>query len=568
MPRIPGRSPQRCRHFPARLGRCWALLRGSPLLRFRTAPQPGAGSGGSGAALGGPVVTGRVAGARRRGVLGTELRRASLFLSGGQAAGAMEGCCTVAISLELSSLFPTLLHLSTKDVVAIWDAVSAYILGQLKQDKGVLVAGLGTFAMVQEQFQGKEEVYVVRRPVFRLELDVLCLQELAFPTVVIPGNVKIKPLNYKRLSRATSFPQHVVKDCVQETILLYSSQLKNGQRLSFAFKDIGVLSCNDDLLCMRFYSDCVTGLERKASRIALLHTRLWMPGAAVSGGATAAQEMQAAPAHAFPRFQFLVISRSASKAFSAWHKKVAEKHRVRRGTEGSQAPDKLLERRVKYSLPALPNQGPGTRQQDTEKKPSASLLPPCPGSSPRTKEASRQKPAPPARPTAALPSSEGCRRALQEVWKLSAEWERVKTRWEERRQQAKAEWAAWEAWSAGEDQQPPQVLSTEGIRAPHPPAQPRRKEVGGRWRKAESPLPAEEMAAAAQLQRLQPDHLSPRAAQVLRRLEPHQERRTIFRNVTENKQRKLEQQRQFPCTRCWYRSGGEGAGGGGCSSGY
>ncbi|XP_052634730.1 coiled-coil domain-containing protein 81-like [Harpia harpyja] len=326
----------------------------------------------------------------------------------------MEGCCTVAISLELSSLFPTLLQLSTKEVVAIWDAVSAYILGQLKQDKGVLVAGLGTFAMVQEQFQGREEVYVVRRPIFRLELDVLCLQELAFPTVVIPGNVKIKPLNYKRLSRATSFPRHVVKDCVQETILLYSSQLKNGQRLSFAFKDIGVLSCKDDLLCMRFYSDCVTGLESKASRIALLRTRLWRPGAAVSGGATAAaQEMQAAAAHAFPRFQLLVISRSASKAFSTWHKKVAEKHRVRRGTEGSQVPDKLLQRRVKYSLPALPNQGPGTRQQDTEKKPSASLLPPCPGSSPRTKEASRQEPAPPARPTAALPSSEGCKRALQ-----------------------------------------------------------------------------------------------------------------------------------------------------------
>lgn len=52
---------------------------------------------------------------------------------------------------------------------------------------------------------------------------------------------------------------------------------------------------------------------------------------------------------------------------------------------------------------------------------------------------------------------------------------------------------------------PRQVLGTEGIRAPHPPAQPRRKEVGGRWRKAENPLPAEEMAAAAQLQRLQPE---------------------------------------------------------------
>ncbi|KAF1672691.1 CCD81 protein, partial [Pygoscelis papua] len=138
--------------------------------------------------------------------------------------------------------------------------------------QGVLVTGLGTFAMVQERFHGEEEVYAVRRPVFRLDIDALRLQELAFPTVVIPGDVKIKPLNYKWLSRATSFPQHVVEDCVQETILLYSFQLRNRQRLAFAFKDIGVLSCKDDVLCMRFYYDCVTGLESKASRIALLHT--------------------------------------------------------------------------------------------------------------------------------------------------------------------------------------------------------------------------------------------------------------------------------------------------------
>ncbi|KAK2513948.1 hypothetical protein Q9966_015975 [Columba livia] len=184
----------------------------------------------------------------------------------------MEGCCTVAISLELRCLFPRLLELSPTEVVAIWDAVSAYILGQLKLDKGVLLPGLGTFAMVHEQFHGEDEVYVVRRPVFRLEMDNSLLQELVFPTVVIPGNVQISPLNYKWLSRATSFPPHVLEDCVQETILLYSFQLRNRQRLAFSFKDIGVLSCKDDVLCMRFYYDCVTGLESKASRIALLHT--------------------------------------------------------------------------------------------------------------------------------------------------------------------------------------------------------------------------------------------------------------------------------------------------------
>ncbi|NXW52286.1 CCD81 protein, partial [Nyctiprogne leucopyga] len=96
--------------------------------------------------------------------------------------------------------------------------------------------------------------------------------ELVIPTVNIPGDVKIKPLNYRWLSQATSLPRHVVQGCVQETILLYSFQLRKGQHLAFAFKDIGVLSCKDGVLCMRFYYECVVGLESKASQIALLHT--------------------------------------------------------------------------------------------------------------------------------------------------------------------------------------------------------------------------------------------------------------------------------------------------------
>ncbi|KAM6240753.1 coiled-coil domain-containing protein 81 [Porphyrio hochstetteri] len=464
----------------------------------------------------------------------------------------MEGYYTVAVSLLQSSLFPTLLHLSTKEVVAIWDAVSAYILGQMKEDKGVLLTGLGTFAMVQEEFHMEEGVCVVRRPVFQIDMDALYLQEFSYPTVVIPGNARIKPLNYKWLSRATFLPRRVVEDCVRETILLYSTCLKNRQRLSFAFKDIGVLSCKDDVLCMRFYHDCVTGLESKASHIALMRTRLWTQGGVVSTGDTSARQMLAAPAQAFPRFRLVVNSRAPAKAFPTWHDKAAQKHRLSRGSVGCL--DKLLQRRVTLSLPVLPNQVPGPAQQDMEKKASARLLPPCPGSSPRTKGAGRQE------PSAALPSSEGCKRALKEVWQLSADWQQAKTRWQEQLEQAKAERAAWEAWSAGQDRRQSQALGTRGSWAPHPPAQPRRSELSELWRKDENPLPAEELTTAAQLERLQPDHISPRAAQVLQRLEPHRARRTTFRYVTEHHRWQLEQQKQLPCTRCWNRSRGEGAG--------
>lgn len=60
--------------------------------------------------------------------------------------------------------------------------------------QGVLVPGLGTFAVVHEQINGIEEVYVVRRPVFQLDMDTSCLRELVFPAVMMPGEKGSSPI--------------------------------------------------------------------------------------------------------------------------------------------------------------------------------------------------------------------------------------------------------------------------------------------------------------------------------------------------------------------------------------
>ncbi|NWS19322.1 CCD81 protein, partial [Pachyramphus minor] len=138
--------------------------------------------------------------------------------------------------------------------------------------QGVLVPGLGTFAVVHEQVDGAEEVYVVRRPVFQLDMDVFCLQELMFPTVMIPGDIEITPLDYWWLSQTTSLPPDILRDCVEETVLLYSFQLRDRQHPTFAFGDIGVLSCQDNVLCMRFHRSCVEKLESWDTWVALLIT--------------------------------------------------------------------------------------------------------------------------------------------------------------------------------------------------------------------------------------------------------------------------------------------------------
>ncbi|XP_051630132.1 coiled-coil domain-containing protein 81-like isoform X2 [Manacus candei] len=407
----------------------------------------------------------------------------------------MEECCTVSINRKQSCLFPTLLQLSTEEVVAIWDVVSVYILGQMKQDKGVLVPGLGTFAVVPEQVDGAEEVYVVRRPVFQLDMDVSCLRELMFPTVMIPGDIEIAPLDYWWLSQTTSLPPDVLRDCVEETVLLYSFQLRDRQRLAFAFGDIGVLSCQDNVLCMQFNRSCVKKLENWDTWVALLLTRLCVPDAGLSDGATTAGGMQAAWAHSFPRFQLAV-----SEAFSTWHTKVAEKHRVRTGAQ--EHPDK-------FSLPMLPNQRPGMRQQEPGMKPSASVLPLSPGIFPGMGETGGQESAPSARLDTTLLASENCQRALQ-------------------------------------------VSGPGGPWAPHPSLQPQRKGVTVTWGRVGTPLPVDEM-----VERFQPGtrHLSPRAIQVLHALEPHQTRRNIFTFLAENKRRRQEQQKQL----CRCSSSGQGA---------
>lgn len=89
--------------------------------------------------------------------------------------------------------------------------------------------------------------------------------------LLLADSVKMEPLNYWQLLQATAILLHVVQSCVQETILLYCLLLSNKVHIPFAFHGIGILLCEDNLLCMRFYHSCVT-MEGTASLVALLHS--------------------------------------------------------------------------------------------------------------------------------------------------------------------------------------------------------------------------------------------------------------------------------------------------------
>ncbi|XP_066840439.1 coiled-coil domain-containing protein 81-like [Anser cygnoides] len=232
--------------------------------------------------------------------------------------------------------------------------------------QGVRVAGLGTFGVVREQFHGKEELLLIQRPFFQLDIDELWLEEIFCPTELLPDGVKIEPLNCVQLSRATSFPLHVVKNCVQETILLYCFLLRSKEHVPFAFRDIGVLTCEDGFPCMKFYLDCVKRLGSIAGLVALLHSRMWPAHLTAFSGETTARGIQM-----IPRFHLTVRRRPEAKASTTSQEEASGERRIRRVSECH--PGKLLQRRKKLSLPILTSWEPGTRQQDVEKKPSTRI---------------------------------------------------------------------------------------------------------------------------------------------------------------------------------------------------
>ncbi|XP_040510180.1 coiled-coil domain-containing protein 81-like isoform X3 [Gallus gallus] len=391
---------------------------------------------------------------------------------------------------------------------------------------GVLVPGLGLFAAVREQFHSKEVAVSVRRPVFQLDIGVLWLQDLQSPTDIIPDDVKIERLNYRQLSRATGISLHVVQRCVRETVLLYCHLLRNKAHVSFAFKNIGVMTYEDDFLCMRFLSSCITTLESNASLTALLHTRIWPARSADFGSETTAHGIQV-----LPRFQ-LAVKKSRAEAAAERNAAVARKM-SRGGTAG-----RLLQKRKTLPPSMLLQYQAGSRQQDVAKKPSASVLPPCAGSSHGRKQAGQKEPSTPAQTSTALPATEDSKRVLQELREVSALWNEADRTWPVYQQQRFASASVW---------------------APRPPAQPRGQQVRRRWRKDVDPPPGSKMGTATKLA-LHADLLSPRAAQVLQRLEPHLHQQEAFADTAERNRQKLELKRQLPCARCSYRSRGEGAG--------
>ncbi|XP_010730140.2 coiled-coil domain-containing protein 81 [Larimichthys crocea] len=174
---------------------------------------------------------------------------------------------------------PTLSQLSENDINCIWADVSAYIERQLTLQKGVHLAGLGTFTFSQQKLDIGNKFTVIQRPIFLLAgklVQSLCLKQVR---PLAATHLPVVQLNYTAVSQETPFSRDVVEGCIRETLLLLFRTLASEQNVFLTLQGIGVLSFKNNKVRMKFNRDFIHAMDGTGRLLLAFNNR---PGSSVS----------------------------------------------------------------------------------------------------------------------------------------------------------------------------------------------------------------------------------------------------------------------------------------------
>ncbi|XP_052542650.1 coiled-coil domain-containing protein 81-like isoform X2 [Tympanuchus pallidicinctus] len=154
------------------------------------------------------------------------------------------------------------------EVMSIWDSTSEYMLQQFALKKAVAVDVLGTFYILRKRIcEGTRPMIVPR---FYLSQRVAQAQGLIYTNSDIPDDLKVVPLDYSQLSLKTSLPEKLVKECVNDIVVLFSWGAGLGEDYDLVFKGIGVLMSRNRILTMRYREEFLLAVDQTGAALKCL----------------------------------------------------------------------------------------------------------------------------------------------------------------------------------------------------------------------------------------------------------------------------------------------------------
>ncbi|XP_031443245.1 coiled-coil domain-containing protein 81-like isoform X2 [Clupea harengus] len=157
--------------------------------------------------------------------------------------------------------FPALFAFSEKDIESIWSNVSNFIERQMLCQKGVHIAGLGTFTFSVQKIDIGRKHKLIKRPIFILAEKLRHSSDLKQIKASPTGEVPVVPLNFSTLSVDSPFERDVVERIVRESLMLIARVVASQPALLLSFHSIGLLSFRQGWVRMKFYKDFLVALD-------------------------------------------------------------------------------------------------------------------------------------------------------------------------------------------------------------------------------------------------------------------------------------------------------------------
>ncbi|XP_029947273.1 coiled-coil domain-containing protein 81 isoform X2 [Salarias fasciatus] len=186
-------------------------------------------------------------------------------------------------------------RLSADDVQCVWASVSAYIERQLALNKGVHVAGLGSFTFSQQKLHIGHKFTLVQRPIFILSgklMQSLSLKQ-ARP-LAVATHVPVVQLNFAAVSQDSPFSRDVVEGCVRDTLLLLFRALASEKHVLLPFEGIGVLSFKNNKVQMKFKEDFIKAMDGSGKLLLAFNKSPGSSASLMSAGLSRLQRPQTA----------------------------------------------------------------------------------------------------------------------------------------------------------------------------------------------------------------------------------------------------------------------------------
>ncbi|XP_068771755.1 uncharacterized protein [Struthio camelus] len=133
------------------------------------------------------------------------------------------------------------------------------MLQQIVLNKGVALDVLGIFYVLRKHCSEVNREVIIPR--FHLSPRVAQTHGLSYVNRDIPDDLEIVPLDYALLSSATSLPEKLVKECVNDIVVLFSWGAGLGEDYDLVFKGIGLLMSRNKSLTMRYSKEFLLAVD-------------------------------------------------------------------------------------------------------------------------------------------------------------------------------------------------------------------------------------------------------------------------------------------------------------------